>query len=71
MNQEITIALIGISSALLGTFAGGFISYYSSKSLKILELNHKILGEEIRTRRELYSQFLAEANLLIYKVAQT
>lgn len=64
MINEITIALIGISSALLGTIIGGFITYFSNKTLKTLEWENPIKRQDLNERKVIYSNFLAEVNNL-------
>ena len=67
MNQELTIAIIGLSSATLGIVAGGFISYFSSKSIKVIEHTHNVIRDEVNQRNIIYSEFLKEANILMLR----
>jgi murein L,D-transpeptidase YafK len=64
MNPQFVIALIGVSSALLGTIIGGWISYLSNKNLKMTEWKMSLVKEDANFRRKLYSDFLSEVNRL-------
>lgn len=64
--MELTIALIGVISALLGTALGGVISYLTTKSAKSMEWRFKMLSDEIQERKDLYSCFLEEVNGLVF-----
>lgn len=65
MSPQVIAAMIGVSSVLLGTFAGGFVSYLSNKSLKLREWQLSLIKEEVSIRKKIYSDFLGEANRLI------
>lgn len=65
MSPQVIAAMIGVSSVLLGTFTGGFISYLSNRNLKLKEWRLSLIKEEVSVRRKIYSDFLSEANRLI------
>ena len=65
MKYEITIALIGTGSALLGAIVGGFSTYFTNKSLQKNEWENSIKKDEINEKKKLYSAFITEANRLI------
>lgn len=71
MSTEINIALIGIASVLLGTTAGGLISYFTNKEIKRKEWSSSILREEINEKKKLYSEFLTEATRLTWTSIET
>lgn len=64
MNGELSIAMIGAASALLGALIGGALSYFSTKSINTKEWARSIAREEIQDRRHLYSSFLEEISRL-------
>jgi len=64
MAPQVIAAIIGVSSALLGTLVGGFLTYLSNKNLKLIEWQLSLIKEEESNRRKLYSDFLGEANRL-------
>lgn len=64
MAPQVIAAIIGVSSALLGTLVGGFLTYLSNKNLKLIEWQLSLIKEEESNRRKLSSDFLGEANRL-------
>jgi len=64
MAPQVIAAIIGVSSALLGTLVGGFLTYLSNKNLKLIESQLSLIKEEESNRRKLSSDFLGEANRL-------
>lgn len=67
MNEELSITIIGASSALLGALIGGALSYCSTKAINKKEWVRSIAREEIQDRRNLYSGFLEEISRLEMK----
>jgi hypothetical protein len=65
MAPQVIAAIIGVSSALIGTLIGGFISYLSNRNIKLEEWQLSLIKEEINSRNKLYSEFLGEANRLV------
>jgi hypothetical protein len=65
MPPQVIAAIIGVSSALIGTLIGGFISYLSNRNIKREEWQLSLIKEEINSRKKLYSEFLGEANRLV------
>ena len=54
---------------LLGTFAGGLITFLTSLSLKSKEWQHELQQKDIAKRENLYAAFLQEsANLLMRSI---
>jgi hypothetical protein len=68
--NDITVALIGIGSALLGTTVGAIATYYSNKAVKTLEWKHSIKREEIHEKKKLYSSLLAESSRLVLRAIE-
>lgn len=64
MAPQVIAAIIGVSSVLLGTLIGGFVTYLSNKNLKLIEWQLSLIKEEASSRRKLYSDFLGETNRL-------
>ena len=60
MAQELTIALVSISSAFLGTIIGGLISYFSSKHIKTIELDFQRKKELRDSKANIASKFARE-----------
>jgi len=52
MASDISISLIGVAAALLGTTAGGLISYYANKEIRRAEYRSSILREEISEKKK-------------------
>lgn len=65
MYPQVIAAIIGVTSALLGTVIGGYISYFTNKNLKIKEWHLSLTKEDMTIRNKVYSDFLGEANRLI------
>jgi len=65
MDIQLSIALIGIAAALLGSAIGGLTSYLSTKSTRKLEWRLSLIEKDISKREDLYADFLSEANKLI------
>ncbi|MGR5389651.1 hypothetical protein [Vibrio crassostreae] len=55
---------VGSIFTLLGVFLGSSLTYFTNSKLKNNEINREELREDLKMRRKLYSQFLAEANML-------
>lgn len=51
-------------SALLGVMLGGSLTYVANARIKNSELNRADIRDELKSKRELYSKFLAEAAIL-------
>jgi hypothetical protein len=66
MTPDISIALIGVASALFGTTAGGLISYYANKEIRRTEWRSSIIREEINEKKKIYSDYLSEATRLAW-----
>jgi hypothetical protein len=62
MDVQLSIALIGVISALLGSGVGGLTSYLSTRSMRKLEWRLTQIEKEIVKRENLYAEFLGEAN---------
>lgn len=60
MSTELLLAVVGAVSAILGSSVGGVISYFASRSTKVLEWKHELAERELRNKEELYADFLAE-----------
>ena len=58
------VEYIGPLAALLGVVLGGSLTYLANAKLKNSELNRAEIRDELKSKRELYSKFLAEANIL-------
>jgi uncharacterized protein YneF (UPF0154 family) len=65
MSNEVLIAIIGVTSALLGSLVGGIASYFSTRSMRRLDWQLSVREKEIERNRILYNEFLAEANRLM------
>ena len=65
MSNEVLIAIIGVSSALLGSLIGGITSYFSTRSMRRLDWQLTVREKEVERNRTLYNEFLAEANRLM------
>lgn len=62
MDIQLSVAIIGVVSALSGTAIGGLTSYFSSRSMRKLEWRLTQIDKEIDKRENLYAAFLGEAN---------
>jgi hypothetical protein len=62
MEMQLTIATIGVASALLGSLIGGLSSYLSTKSMRLLEWRLGQIERDVAMRENLYADFLSETN---------
>jgi len=63
MNTQLTVAIIGVAAALLGSVIGGISSYFSTRSMRKLEWKLSQADREIEKREALYADFLSHANI--------
>ncbi|KRA33805.1 hypothetical protein ASD68_12710 [Rhodanobacter sp. Root627] len=62
MSSNVTVAVIGVVAALLGSAIGAIASYFSTRSMRKLEWRLAQADREIEKRESLYAEFFAAAN---------
>lgn len=62
--------IITLIAALGGTVVGGFINYFSSRSMKTREWQLSLTKERIAAKQSLYSEFLVSSQRLMVKSIQ-
>jgi hypothetical protein len=67
MGTEIATSLIAATAALVGSFVGGAVSYFSTRSMRKLEWRLSEIEREIASRRTIYAKFLSESNIWIIR----
>lgn len=65
--NDLILTLSPALFGLLGTLAGGLITFSTAHSLKSKEWKHELRQKDIAKREELYSAFLQESAYLLLK----
>jgi hypothetical protein len=63
--MELEIAYITAFAALLGTLAGGLVSYFTTRHTIERQHRHERISAEISRREDLYSEFVSESARLL------
>lgn len=65
MDTATLVAVVGVVAAIAGATIGGLISYFSTRSVKLIEWRLLQTDKEISKRESAYAEFLSEANRLM------
>jgi hypothetical protein len=65
MDTPLLVAIVGLVGALVGSVIGGLISFLSTRSVRRMEWRQSLVETDLRTRENLYADFLSEVGRLM------